>query len=136
MASALGAPARNLATLRVKKMARGRDWELDGTTVLLTEAALTTLLALLESPVDPRVLAQQCRAPGAPVQFTARVTGFPPNPRLLHVAWREADLDRSAHIITAKRDNFRIGMEVPIRLNPTSQRYELARRVPRMKGRW
>lgn len=139
LAATLGLPPRNLTNARVKKLARGRDWELDGGTALLTETGLTQLVqavGLTLSPIELQLVLEKCRRDQAPPQFTAKIVRFPLNPRLFTVRWFEQQEERKADILVARRDNFRLGMEVPIRLNPVSQRYELAARLPRRKGRW
>lgn len=139
LATSLGLPLRNLTNARVKKLARGRDWELDGGTALLTEPALTELIkaaGLNLTPAELRLVCEKSRREQLPPEFTAKVCRFPLNRRLLTVRWMEGTIDRRADVLVTKRENFRLGMEVPIRLNPTSQRYELAARPPRRKGRW
>ena len=139
MAVALGLPARTLQNVRVKKLARGRDWELDGNTALLTEKSLpvfTLALGLHLTATELDLLAKKSRAASAPVRFDAVVCRLPQNPKLLTVKWTEAGLERTANIITSRRNNFRMGMVVPIRLNPASSRYELTRPAPRQKGKW
>lgn len=138
--NALGVPPRNVTNARVKKLARGNDWEMDGSTVVLTEKAVAVLATALNFPLPGNALAlllDKSRRGPATVQFTARVSKRQPaNLKLLAVTWREGELEQTANIITIRRDNFRVGMEVPIRLNPTTQRYELGRPAPRAKGRW
>lgn len=140
LALALGVPARNLTNARVKKLARGADWELDGGSARLNERALielTKAVGLALTVAEFELVREKCRVEKLPPAFKARVRRFPANPKLLTVCWREGELDREANIITAKRNNFRIGMEVPIRLDAVSQRYVLASRPPRgPKGRW
>jgi len=139
LAAVTGMPARAIGNMRVKKLARGRDWELADGTALLAEKSLPLLMQALGlnlTPPELQHLAEQCRSKNAPAQFTAVVCRFPPNPKLLTVKWTEGELERTANLITPKREHFRIGMAVPIRLNPASQRYELARKAPRAKGRW
>lgn len=139
-ANALGVPPRNVTNVRVKKLARGTDWEMDGSTAVLTEKAVAVLATALNFPLPGNALAlllDKSRRGPATVQFTARVSKRQPaNLKLLAVTWREGELEQTANIITIRRDNFRVGMEVPIRLNPTTQRYELGRPAPRAKGRW
>lgn len=140
LAAALGLPLRTIGNMRVKKLTRDRDWKLDGITVLMTQKSLpllTDALGLNFTPAELQLLAEKIRHENAPVEFKALVHKFPANPKLLTVRWVEAGgLERTANIITNRRNNFRNGMEVPIRLNPGTQRYELARPAPRMKGRW
>lgn len=139
-ANALGVPPRNVTNVRVKKLARGADWEMDGGTVVLTEKAVAVLATALNFPLPGNALAlllDKSRRGPVTVQFTARVSKRQPaNLKLLAVTWQEGELEQTANIITIRRDNFRTGMEVPIRLNPTTQRYELGRPAPRAKGRW
>lgn len=138
--NALGVPPRNVTNVRVKKLARGTDWEMDGGTVVLTGKSVAVLAAALGHTLNPSallLLLDKSRRGPAVVQFTARVNKRQPaNLKLLAVTWREGELEQTANLITIRRDNFRVGMEVPIRLNPTTQRYELARTAPRAKGRW
>jgi len=136
LASALGVPERALANLRAKKMVRGAEWELDGLTVMLTEKAAIALIAALLPKITPGELDLALKKCGKKAAFTARVARLPANPKMLTVKWTEGCLERTANIITNRRDNFRVGMEVPIRLNSETQRYELARPAPRQKGRW
>lgn len=139
LAVALGVPARQLTNVRVKKLARGPDWELDGGSARLTERALGELiraLGLSLTPAELQLVAEKIRVEKLPAAFTAKVRRFPHNPKLLTVCWKDGELDREANIITAKREHFRLGMEVPIRLDLASQRYVLAGRPPRAKGRW
>ena len=139
-ANALGVPPRNVTNVRVKKLARGQDWEMDGNTVVLTEKAVGVLASALNFNLNESALTlllDKSRRGPATVRFTAKVSKRQPaNLKLLAVTWREGELEQTANIITIRRDNFRVGMEVPIRLNPTTQRYELARPAPRAKGRW
>lgn len=140
LANALGVPPRNVTNVRVKKLARGTDWEMDGGTVVLTEKSVAVLAAALGHTLSPSallLLLDKSRRGPAVVQFTARVSKRQPaNLKLLAVTWREGELEQTANVITIRRDNFRAGMEVPIRLNAMTQRYELARPAPRAKGRW
>jgi len=136
-ANALQLPPRNVTNVRVKKLARGTDWEIVDGAVMLTEKSLPLLAAALNvalTSTELMTLVEKTRA--VPTLFNARVARFPINRLLLTVTWIEGGLERRADILVNKRDNFRLGMEVPIRLNSATQRYELARRAPRMKGRW
>jgi hypothetical protein len=141
LGATLGMPLRTLQTARQKKLRRDSDWKFDKNcgTALLCERSLNVLLVELGLNLtleELAVLAEKCHVEQAPVQFMAKVQKFPPNPKLLTVCWEENGLARTANIITIRRNNFRVHMEVPVRLNPATQRYELARTAPRMKGRW
>jgi hypothetical protein len=138
VATALGLPARTVVSARVKKLARGRDWELMGETAVLAEKSLPLLIAalgLVLTPAELRALAEKSRRPELPTTIAAQVARrWPHNPTLLPVQWREGELPRSAHLVVARRAEFRPGQAVSIRLNPDTQRYELAQR-PQRKGR-
>lgn len=140
LADALRLPLGNVTNARVKKLARGTDWELLDNVVALTEKAVAVLAATLTTkptPAELQLLLQKSRRTALPVQFQARVARRQPaNTKLLAVEWTEDDQPRTANIVTIRRDFFRAGMEVPIRLNSELQRYELARTAPRAKGRW
>lgn len=138
--NALGVPPRNVTNVRVKKLARGTDWEMDGNTVVLTEKSVAVLATALGHVLNENALTlllEKSRRGPATVRFTARVSKRQPaNLKLLAVTWLEGEVEQRANLITIRRDNYRVGMEVPIRLNVTTQRYELARPAPRAKGRW
>jgi len=139
LASALGVLQRTLASVRVKILARGRDWQMANADVQYAEKSLpplTRALGLALTPTELEDLAEKSRSTKGTLEFQAVVFRFPPNPKLLTVKWTEDELERTANIITNRRQNFRLNMAVPIRLNPDTARYELARPAPRAKGRW
>jgi hypothetical protein len=140
LAEALGLPVRQLATVRTKHLKRGADWELADNDIALAEKsapALLKLLGLTPTPAELAALLQKSRRVELPPIIEATVARFPLNPHLILVKWKNGDpaQEHTANLVVTKRDNFKPGMEVPIRLN-TAGKYELARRTPRQKGRW
>lgn len=81
-------------------------------------------------------------AKGAPAKASVEVIGtvrrFFPNPFIIEVeiAIPGTATPRLAMVRVKSAKNFRRGMEVPLRLDVKSGRYELTRRLPRFPGKW
>lgn len=139
LAEALGVPVRNLASARTKHLRRGTDWELANNDIALTEksaAGLAKALNISLTAVELQEAISKSRRAELDAPFDTKVGRFPANPRLLIVHWKNAaGQECTANLMVAKRELYKPGMVVPIRLNAAGK-YELARRAPRQKGRW
>lgn len=139
LADALGVPVRNLASARTKNLRRGADWELANNDIALTgksAAALAKALNISLTAVELLEAITKSRRVQLDAPFDTKVGRFAANPRLLIVHWKNAaGQECTAHLMVAKRELYKPGMVVPIRLNAAGK-YELARRTPRAKGRW
>ncbi len=140
VAAATGISVRQLQKSRQKNLRADVDWGLNGLRVAYSLSGLRLILEKLTGrPTqgdELEKLARQTLLPGmtAPDATTrAWVHKTFPNPFLLQVRLGDGSLQM---LRVKETKNFRMGMEGPVRLNPPTQQFELARRLPRFPGRW
>lgn len=121
-----------------RKMARGRDWEVEGKTVVLSVAGFYGLLAALGVEQKKAALLQEACLMAAPEKIAAalegRVERFAINRLLLLVRLSDGRLVKLR--VARGRELFKKGMKVPIRPVGNGVVWELARNAPRRVGRW
>lgn len=149
LAEATGVAPKLFQTARVEFLKKGAEWELVNNHVaynlygaaLVLEAVLgkdadaamkegILEKALLETAPEP----EKKEAP----PIIGKVCRLFVNRCMLGVQLEKKAGAKEAEIVSVwvpKRDNFKKGMEVPLRLNGEGK-YELARKLPRFPGRW
>ena len=142
LAEASGIALRVLRETR-KKLREGLDWTHGaGGVVLYSRAGLEAIVAeVTAAPLPPGLLEELANRTlplpepddkSAAPEKTGRVNRFWLNPRLFQVRFADGS---TGNVRVKSCENFRIGMEVPVR-EVAPGLYELTRRAPRQPGRW
>lgn len=138
LAQACGIAVKHFQRVRTKNLRHGLDWDLNVLRVAYAKNAVPRVLELvtglavtpaeLATLLEKSVLGQKNGA----AEIEGRVKRFFLNPRLMAV---ELPSRAVVNVRVKTVANFRLGMEVPVRLLADG-RYELARKLPRQPGRW
>lgn len=158
LAGVTGIGVKVLQKKRGKKLRQGVDWDLAGLRVAYSAAGLVAILQAVtgKEPVNGEIAGvrlteleertklrlessgEKGRGPEGPNVRTARVQRLFPNPYIIEclLEGSETELPEVVVVRVKTSKNFRRGMEVPLRLDGGSGRYELARRLPRFAGKW
>lgn len=142
MAVALGIPLRSLREIR-KKMLAEKDWRREGRAVVLNPAGIKKLEEMLElkkkagEPANEDAVKPQRKGEGKGLglegeELTGRVA------KIWHSKARVLGVEIAGELLKVRVrtcEKFLLGMEIPIRkIGPDM--WELARALPRWRGKW
>lgn len=140
LADALGMTRPVLTRTRVKKLSQGVHWELVALRVMYAKNGVAAVVDLLTDPpmaedalaaILQKIAPEKNGGVSAVEARPATVIRFWLNPRLMEVRFQDG---QKVNLTVRDRTNFKLGMEVPVRL--VEGHYELARKLPRSPGKW